>query len=97
MPIYEPGLEQLVKDGKKHKRLSFTSDLPSAVKQSEVIFICVNTPPKANGGADLSFVEKVCATVARSMDSYKLIVGKSTVPVHTGEWFKKTINIKFRV
>ena len=90
----EPGLEKLVKKGKKRGRLQFSSDLPSAVKRSEVIFICVNTPPKASGGADLSFVEKVCTTVARSMDSYKLIVGKSTVPVHTGEWIKKTLNSK---
>ncbi|MEI7904784.1 MAG: UDP-glucose/GDP-mannose dehydrogenase family protein [Candidatus Firestonebacteria bacterium] len=91
MPIYEPGLEELVKDGKKHGRLRFTADLSEAVKRSDVIFICVNTPPKRNGGADLSSIERVCAAVAGAMTSYKLIVGKSTVPVKTGEWVRKTI------
>jgi len=92
MPIYEPGLEELVKQGVKEKNLSFTSDLRSAVRRSEVIIIAVGTPPRANGEADLSFVENVARTIAKEIGSYKLIVEKSTVPVQTGQWIKQTIS-----
>jgi UDPglucose 6-dehydrogenase len=91
MPIYEPGLEELVKENVKHGRISFTSSVAEAVKKSTIIFICVGTPPLADGGADLSAVEKVARLVAEEMTDYKLVVDKSTVPVHTGEWVKKTI------
>lgn len=90
-PIYEPGLEELIRRNAKEGRLSFTSDLTEGIGQSKVIFIAVGTPPKANGDADLSFVEDVCRSIARQMNSYRLIVEKSTVPVETGEWVKKTI------
>ncbi len=92
LPIYEPGLEELVREGVKEKNLSFTADLRSAVRRSEVIIIAVGTPPRANGEADLSFVENVAKTVAKEIKAYKLIVEKSTVPVQTGQWIKQTIS-----
>ena len=91
MPIYEPGLDEIVKRNRKEKRLTFTTDLKEAIAKSEIIFICVGTPPKENGDADLSYVENVARTIADVMDSYKLIVDKSTVPVQTGEKVAKTI------
>ncbi len=91
MPIYEPGLEALVRENCRKRRLSFTSDLKSAVSGSDVIFIAVGTPPRPNGEADLSFIENVARTIAEEMDSFKIIVEKSTVPVETGEWIKKTV------
>lgn len=93
IPIYEPGLEELVKRNVKEGRLSFTSHLQDAVKKSEVIFVCVPTPPKDNGDADLTYVEIVSKEIALSMPSYRLIVEKSTVPVNTGEWVEHTINV----
>lgn len=91
MPIYEPGLEDLIKKCVKNKKLSFSTDLKKSVRLSEVIIIAVGTPPRPNGEADLSFVENVARTVAKEIDSYKLIVEKSTVPVQTGEWIRQTI------
>lgn len=93
MPIYEPGLSELVKRNVKKSRLSFTSNIREAVRKSEVIFIAVGTPPKDNGEADLSAVEHVSREIARSMQSYKLIVEKSTVPVNTGEWVERTVRV----
>ncbi|MGH7197916.1 MAG: UDP-glucose dehydrogenase family protein [Candidatus Omnitrophota bacterium] len=91
MPIYEPGLEELVKQCVREKSLSFTADLKSAAGQSEVIFIAVGTPPRPDGDADLSFVEKVAHDIAKEITSYTLIVEKSTVPVQTGERVRETI------
>jgi UDPglucose 6-dehydrogenase len=91
--IYEPGLEELVRRNLKEERLSFTTDLEQGIEKSEVIFIAVGTPPKQNGEADLSFVEDVSRKIAQTMKSYRLIVEKSTVPVETGEWVKKTISL----
>lgn len=93
MPIYEPGLEELVKRNKKEGRLYFSSSLSEGVKKSEVIFISVGTPPRDNGEADLSSVEHVSREIALSMPSYRLIVEKSTVPVNTGEWIEHTIKV----
>ena len=89
IPIYEPGLEELV--ARNRERLKFTTELKKAIKESEIIFICVGTPPKQNGEADLSHVEDVARTIAEVMDSYKIIVEKSTVPVETGEKVAKSI------
>ena len=91
IPIYEPGLKEMIRKNVKEKRLTFSSSIAQAVKHAEVLFICVNTPPKESGEADLSFVEHVCQDIARYMTSYRLIVEKSTVPVQTGEWIQKTI------
>lgn len=91
MPIYEPGLKELVTINVRRKRLAFTTDTIAAVKKSEVIFIAVGTPPREDGSADLSFVEKVAGDVARAMSSYKLIVDKSTVPVETGDRVEETV------
>lgn len=91
IPIYEPGLEELVRKNARKKRLSFSTQLKDGVKASEIIFIAVGTPPRDDGSADLSYVEAVASEVARNMTSYKLIVDKSTVPVETGEWVETTV------
>ena len=91
VPIYEPGLEELLKKYLKSKRLSFTTSIADAAKRSTVIFIAVGTPSKKNGEADLTYVENVARDIARVMDSYKLIVEKSTVPADTGQRIKRTI------
>jgi UDPglucose 6-dehydrogenase len=93
MPIYEPGLEELVKRNVKEGRLLFSGNLKENVKKSDIIFVCVPTPPKDNGDADMTYVENVAREIAASMSSYKLIVDKSTVPVNTGEWVEHTINV----
>ncbi|MBF0494628.1 MAG: UDP-glucose/GDP-mannose dehydrogenase family protein [Candidatus Omnitrophica bacterium] len=92
VPIYEPGLESLIKKNVAGGRLEFISDISNAVKASDVIFICVGTPSTDDGSADLSAIEHVSREIAKHINSYKLIVEKSTVPVETGEWVKKTIN-----
>jgi UDPglucose 6-dehydrogenase len=94
IPIYEPGLEEMVAKNVKAKRLSFTTNIEDATKTCGVIFIAVGTPPKADGTADLSSVESVSAVVADVMTEYKLVVGKSTVPVNTGKWIKRTIGLR---
>jgi UDPglucose 6-dehydrogenase len=91
MPIYEPGLEEMVIRNKDDSRLTFTTELPAAVRQSDVIFIAVGTPPKETGETDLSHVEAVAAQIGRSMERYKVVVNKSTVPVGTGEFVREVI------
>jgi UDPglucose 6-dehydrogenase len=91
IPIYEPGLPEMVERNVKGGRLSFTTEIAEAVDASTVIFIAVGTPPKESGEADLSAVEQVAARVAERMKDYKLVVGKSTVPVQTGSWLKRTM------
>ncbi|MBI2153444.1 MAG: UDP-glucose/GDP-mannose dehydrogenase family protein [Candidatus Rokubacteria bacterium] len=91
MPIYEPGLEEMVARNVADGRLSFTTDLAEGVKKSELIFIAVGTPAKANGETDLSAVEEVARGIARAMDSYRVIVNKSTVPVGTGDLVREII------
>ncbi len=93
IPIYEPGLDVLIHKNIKSKRLVYSTDIKEAIKKSEVIFICVGTPPKENGEADLSYVENVARCIAEHMDSYKIIVEKSTVPVETGERVAETIRM----
>ncbi len=84
IPIFEPGLDDLVHRNVAAKRLSFTTNLPDAVNSSEIIFIAVGTPSKPDGQADLSFVENVAIEIANTAKSPKIVVEKSTVPVQTG-------------
>lgn len=87
IPIYEPGLEEMVKINVAEQRLSFTTDLGQAVQDSEIVFIAVGTPPANNGKGktDLSFVKTVAEEIAGHINNYKVIVNKSTVPVGTGD------------
>jgi UDPglucose 6-dehydrogenase len=91
MPIYEPGLEELVARNVADGRLAFTTDLGDAVRRSDIVFIAVGTPPKANGESDLSAVEEVALGIAHALDRYKVIVNKSTVPVGTGDLVRDII------
>src|SRR5215468_1164988 len=91
MPIYEPGLEEMVVRNIEDGRLTFTTELTAAVRQSDVIFIAVGTPPRESGETDLSHVEAVAAEIGKTMDRYKVIVNKSTVPVGTGELVREVI------
>lgn len=91
VPIYEPGLDQIVSKNKQAGRLQFTTDIGAAVAQSLVIFLAVGTPPKDDGSADLSFIEGAARDVARHMNGYKVVVTKSTVPVGTGEHLRRLI------
>ena len=83
IPIYEPGLAEIVHRNAKAGRLAFATDLAAAVKNSRVIFIAVGTPPATDGSADLSSILSVAETIGRSMDGYRIVVMKSTVPVGT--------------
>lgn len=90
-PIYEPGLLELIKKNVKSKRLTFTTDVPTAIKSSDVIFSAVGTPMGENYEADLKYVKSVAKTFAENLNEYKVFVNKSTVPVGTGDIVKKTI------
>lgn len=96
IPFYEPGLYEMVSDNVAAHRLSFASSIASIANHCEMLFICVHTPPCPDGGADLSFVEKVAKEIAKHLRKYCLIVDKSTVPVETGEWVFKTIQKNIR-
>ncbi len=89
LPIFEPSLDELIKRNLKARRLHFTTDYPSAVRQAEVCFIAVPTPATENGACDLSCVFAASAEIAKHMPSYRIIVNKSTVPVGTAEAVKK--------
>jgi UDPglucose 6-dehydrogenase len=91
IPIYEPGLDEIVQRNVAAGRLRFTGQIAEGVKASEVIFIAVPTPPRPDGSVDMSFVEKVAREIAAAMTEYKIIVDKSTVPVKTGEKVAETI------
>jgi UDPglucose 6-dehydrogenase len=91
IPIYEPGLEELVKQNTTAGRLAFTTSTAEGVAKSEVVFIAVPTPPLPDGSVDLSFIEKVARDIAGAMTSYKIVVDKSTVPVKTGDNVAETI------
>jgi UDPglucose 6-dehydrogenase len=96
MPIYEPGLEEMVARNADEGRLTFTSDLETAVRKSEVIFICVGTPPQEDGSTDMGQVESAARGIAAAMDRYKVIVNKSTVPVGTGDFVRNIIETNKR-
>ena len=91
MPIYEPGLEEMVARNVADGRLAFTTDLTTAVRRAVIVFITVGTPPKPDGRADLSAVEDVAGVIGEAMERYTVVVNKSTVPVGTGEFVREVI------
>src|SRR5690606_31134936 len=91
IPIYEPGLDQIVEKNVKAGRLHFTTDIAEGVKKAEVVFLAVGTPPKADGSPDMSYYQQAAKDVAEAMDDYKVLVTKSTVPVGTGKWLKQFV------
>src|SRR5437867_7739212 len=91
MPIYEPGLEEMVARNVADGRLTFTTDLPAAVRRAVIVFITVGTPPKSDGQTDLAAVEDVARGIAQAMERYTVVVNKSTVPVGTGEFVREVI------
>ena len=91
IPIYEPGLEELVKKNVAAGRLKFTTSTAEGVQKSLVIFIAVPTPPQPDGSVDLSYIEHVARDIAAALNGYKIVVDKSTVPVKTGEKVAETI------
>ena len=93
VPIYEPGLDELVLKNKKYRRLFFSTDINNSIKQSDIIFICVGTPTK-NNKADLKYVFEVVNTIKKNLNKYKIIVTKSTVPVTTGDKIESILNSK---
>jgi len=91
VPIYEPGLEEMVRRNAEEQRLSFTTDLDGAVKKANVIFIAVGTPQGPNGDANLDHVRATARGIAKAMDGFKIIVTKSTVPVGTGDRIRQWV------
>jgi UDPglucose 6-dehydrogenase len=91
--IYEPGLEELLKANLEKGNLSFTYDLEETIQTCDVLFVCVNTPQKEDGSADMCYIEEVSRKIAENLDEYKLVVEKSTVPVKTSLWIKRTITL----
>src|SRR6185295_7790648 len=89
VPIYEPGLEELIRRNVAESRLAFTTDLPDAVRRSAVCFIAVGTPSGDDGSADLGAVLAVARDIARAMDGHRIVVTKSTVPIGTAERVRK--------
>jgi UDPglucose 6-dehydrogenase len=91
IPIFEPGLERIVRNNYYYKRLDFTTDIRSAVENNNVVFIAVGTPPADDGSADLQYVLEAAKNIATFMNTYKVIVNKSTVPVGTGKKVKEVV------
>ncbi|RPI53601.1 MAG: UDP-glucose/GDP-mannose dehydrogenase family protein [Acidobacteria bacterium] len=91
MPIYEPGLEEMVKRNRAEQRLEFTTDLPKSVRAATIVFIAVGTPQHEDGSADLTHVLGVAREIAKAMNGYKVIVDKSTVPVGTAARVREII------
>jgi UDPglucose 6-dehydrogenase len=91
--IYEPGLGDLLKKNLANGNLTFSHDLNQTIQDSDVLFVCVNTPQREDGSADMRFVEGTSRTIAENLNRYKLIVEKSTVPIQTSMWIKRTISL----
>lgn len=91
MPIFEPGLKEIIDEAAEAGRLSFTTDIRAAVADCQVCFIAVGTPPRETGEPDLTYVEHVARDIAAAMREYLVVVEKSTVPVQTGKWVRTTI------
>lgn len=96
VPIYEPGLEELIKRNVAHGRLSFTTDMARTVKNSDIIFIAVGTPPGEDGSADLKYVISAALEIGRHANGYKVVVNKSTVPVGTGDKVTAAVSSRTR-
>ena len=95
IPIYEPGLEELVIRNVKQKRLNFSNDVSTSIRNSDIVFICVGTPTKKNSNkANLKYVYKVVSDIKKNLNKYKIIVTKSTVPVTTGDQIEKMLSSK---
>ena len=98
IPIYEPGLNELVKKNFEQKRLSFTTDISSSIKSSDIIFICVGTPTKKNSNtANLKYIFQVAKVISLNINKYKVIVTKSTIPVTTADTIEKIIKKKKKI
>jgi UDPglucose 6-dehydrogenase len=91
IPIYEPGLAEMIERSVAEERLRFTTDLPKAVQASDVLFIAVGTPQDEDGSADMTHVLDVAQAIGRAMNGYKIVINKSTVPVGTAERVRKVI------
>jgi UDPglucose 6-dehydrogenase len=94
IPIYEPGLEEIVEKNVKAGRLTFTTDLAPAILDAKAVFIAVGTPPLPDGRADLSFVRQVAEAIGENLNGYKVVITKSTVPVGTGQMVEKVVREK---
>ena len=92
MPIYEPGLEELVKRNTKSGRLSFTTSYAEALNGAEFAFIAVGTPSGVDGNADLQYVDSAARSIAKNMTAPLIIINKSTVPIGTGDWVADIVN-----
>ncbi len=93
VPIYEPGLEELLRANMKRGKLSFSQDVAASIREVDVIFVCVGTPQLDDGSADMCQIEEVSRQIAENLSRYKLVVEKSTVPVKTSHWIKRTMNL----
>jgi UDPglucose 6-dehydrogenase len=96
IPIYEPGLEELVKKNFNNKNLIFTTEINSAVSNSEIVFIAVGTPPMADGSVNLEYVKTAAESIGKAMNGYKVIVNKSTVPIGTGDAVSRIISLNYK-
>ena len=96
IPIYEPGLDTIVEKNAAAGRLHFTTDIASAVKDARVVFLAVGTPPKGDGSPDMSYYQQAAKDIAQSMDGYKVLVTKSTVPVGTGKWLREFVSANLK-
>jgi len=96
IPIYEPGLDTIVEKNAAAGRLHFTTDIADAVKGAAVVFLAVGTPPKANGSPDMSYYQQAAKDVAESINGYKVLVTKSTVPVGTGKWLREFVSANLK-
>lgn len=92
VPFYEQGLEALIRTNMDQGRLSFTTNIQAAVRDSEIVYLCIGTPPLPNGKPDLRSLEKAVREISTAMNGYKLIVEKSTLPIKTGEWLIEMLN-----
>jgi UDPglucose 6-dehydrogenase len=92
VPIYEPGLDEMISRNVAEERLSFSTDLAAAVRASEILFIAVGTPQGEDGSADMTHVLRVAEEIGRSMNGYKIVVNKSTVPVGTARRVRDVVS-----